>query len=251
MARVSPGMPVEEPYSREYESFRSSVPLKRVVVDDNGSGSWEIYDCGPKEVRSPLIMFPPLSGSSDIYFKQLLALSLRNIRVLAVSWPAYWTVAEWCAGFRKLLDTLRLERVHLFGAALGGFLAQKFAEMHSIGRPVPRVASLILCNSFTDTSIFGYRDASPFFWLLPSMFLKRMVLGNMPVGSKDRDIVESVDFMVSRLEEMTQSQLASRLTLNCSPTYVMPQHLREIPITLIDVWDPCKYDHEELKEFDV
>ncbi|CAG0924911.1 unnamed protein product [Notodromas monacha] len=70
------------------------------------------------------------------------------------------------------------------------------------------------------------------------MFLKRMVLGNMPVGSKDRDIVESVDFMVSRLEEMTQSQLASRLTLNCSPTYVMPQHLREIPITLIDVWDP-------------
>jgi maspardin len=77
-----------------------------------------------------------------------------------VSWPPYWSVADWIAGFRRLLNTLEFERVHLFGAALGGFLAQKFAETHSAGRPVPRVASLVLCNTFLDTSIFGYRDAS-------------------------------------------------------------------------------------------
>jgi hypothetical protein len=70
------------------------------------------------------------------------------------------------------------------------------------------------------------------------MFLKRMVLGNMPYGSSDRDIVESVDFMVGKLEDMSHSQLASRMTLNCAPTYVMPQHLRDIPITVLDVWDP-------------
>ncbi len=43
-------------------------------------------------------------------------------------------------------------QVHLFGASLGGFLAQKFAECTYKS---PRVHSLILCNSFSDTSIFN------------------------------------------------------------------------------------------------
>ena len=44
-----------------------------------------------------------------------------------------------------------LFKVHLFGASLGGFLAQKFAEMTYNS---PRVHSLILCNAFADTSVF-------------------------------------------------------------------------------------------------
>jgi len=44
------------------------------------------------------------------------------------------------------------------GSALGGFLAQKFAEYT---RPCPRVASLILCNTFTDTSIFRFTESAP------------------------------------------------------------------------------------------
>ena len=43
-------------------------------------------------------------------------------------------------------------KVHLCGASLGGFLAQKFAECTYKS---PRVHSLILCNSFSDTSIFN------------------------------------------------------------------------------------------------
>ena len=69
--------------------------------------------------------------------------------------PTYWTVEEWCRGFRNILTHLSLEKVHLFGAALGGFLAQKFAEFT---QPCPRVASLVLCNSFRDTTVFNYED---------------------------------------------------------------------------------------------
>lgn len=43
-------------------------------------------------------------------------------------------------------------QVHLFGASLGGFLAQKFAE---VTHKSPRIHSLVLCNSFSDTSIFN------------------------------------------------------------------------------------------------
>lgn len=33
--------------------------------------------------------------------------------------PVYWNVKEWCDGFKKLLDYMELDKVHLFGASLG------------------------------------------------------------------------------------------------------------------------------------
>lgn len=33
--------------------------------------------------------------------------------------PVYWNVKEWCDGFRKLLDYMELDKVHLFGTSLG------------------------------------------------------------------------------------------------------------------------------------
>jgi len=49
-------------------------------------------------------------------------------------------------------------QVHLFGSSLGGFLAQKFAEYT---HKSPRVASVILCNSFYETSIFQQTNSAP------------------------------------------------------------------------------------------
>ena len=48
--------------------------------------------------------------------------------------------------------------MHLFGASLGGFLAQKFVEHTARSH---RVQSLILCNAFTDTEIFDQTVAAP------------------------------------------------------------------------------------------
>lgn len=39
------------------------------------------------------------------------------------------------------------------------------------------------------------------------------------------------------MESLNQSELASRLTLNCTPCYVQPQTLLNVPITILDVWD--------------
>jgi len=47
-------------------------------------------------------------------------------------------------------------KVHLYGAALGGFLAQIFAQQRC-----NRVASLILSNAFVKTDTF--RSVQPFF----------------------------------------------------------------------------------------
>lgn len=111
--------------------------------------------------------------------------------------------------------------MHLFGASLGGFLAQKFAE---VTHKSPRVHSLILCNSFSDTSIFNQTWTAnryytffvynsfyeiifihiqlyfPFsFWLMPAFMLKKIVLGNFAKGPVDPKMADAIDFMVDRV----------------------------------------------------
>ncbi|KAJ8930460.1 hypothetical protein NQ314_016742 [Rhamnusium bicolor] len=182
--------------SQEYLSFRSSVPLRRIVVDLDNTKGWRIYDCGPKKVRCPLICLPSVSGTADIFFKQALALSAKGIRVISAEAPVYWNVREWCEGFKKLVDYLDLDKVHIFGSSLGGYLAQKFAEYTA---NCPRVASLILCNTFTDTSIFNNHDSAAIFWILPALVLKRMIMGNFTSEKVDPDMIEAIDFMVERV----------------------------------------------------
>ncbi|XP_075216626.1 maspardin-like [Lycorma delicatula] len=222
--------------SQEYTSFRSNIPLRKIVVDSNSTQGWKIYDSGPKTVHCPLICLPPVSGTADIFFKQILALSAKGIRVIAAEHPVYWSVTDWCAGFKKLLDYLELDKVHIFGTSLGGFLAQKFAEYTY---QCPRVVSLILCNTFTDTSVFCYNESATVFWMLPSLVLKKMVMGNFTREHTDRRIIESIDFMVDRLDSLSQQDLAARLTLNCVNSYVEPHKLNAVNknITIIDVFD--------------
>ncbi|XP_074956817.1 maspardin isoform X1 [Phalacrocorax aristotelis] len=275
--------------SPDYNWFRSTVPLKKIIVDDDDSKVWSLYDAGPRSIRCPLIFLPPVSGTADVFFQQILALTGWGYRVIAneamlhfplqtcsavlslvyfcasegevfplsgcryraeeardageagccpetfnLQYPVYWDHLEFCDGFRKLLDHLQLDKVHLFGASLGGFLAQKFAEYT---HKSPRVQSLILCNSFSDTSIFNQTWTANSFWLMPAFMLKKIVLGNFASGPLDPEMADGIDFMVDRLESLGQSELASRLTLNCQNSYVEPHKIRDIPVTIMDVFD--------------
>nr|KAF6487623.1 SPG21 abhydrolase domain containing, maspardin [Rousettus aegyptiacus] len=231
--------------SPDYNWFRSTVPLKKIIVDDDDSKIWSLYDAGPRNIRCPLIFLPPVSGTADVFFRQILALTGWGYRVIALQYPVYWDHLEFCDGFRKLLDHLQLDKVHLFGASLGGFLAQKFAEYT---HKSPRVHSLILCNSFSDTSIFNQTWTANSFWLMPSFMLKKIVLGNFSSGPVDPVMADAIDFMVDRLESLGQSELASRLTLNCQNSYVEPHKIRDIPVTIMDVFDQSALSTEAKEE---
>lgn len=155
---------------------------------------------------------------------------------MSLEYPVYWSLREWVIGFRKFLDHLGLDQVHILGASLGGFLAQKFTESTAPGYP-QRVCSLVLCNSFADTSIFNYTDTALLFWMFPAVVLKKMVMGSYSNKPTDPDIADAVDFMVEKLDSLSQPELASRLTLNCVNSYVEPHKLEGIPITIVDVFD--------------
>ena len=80
-----------------------------------------------------------------------------NVHIFQVEPPAYWNMSEFCEGFTRMLDHLNVDKAHIFGSSLGGYLAQKYSEWCYIS---PRVASLVLCNTFTDTTIFNYHESS-------------------------------------------------------------------------------------------
>ena len=89
--------------SEDYKRFRSSIPQRKVelkhlsitwslsifvvlqIVVDKSNQPWVVYDAGPRHVHSPLVCLPPVCGTADVFFKQLLALSQAGYRVISVS----------------------------------------------------------------------------------------------------------------------------------------------------------------------
>ncbi|CAG2123294.1 unnamed protein product, partial [Medioppia subpectinata] len=116
--------------------------------------------------------------------------------------------------------------------------AQKFAESTFQSR---RIQSLILVNSFADTSVFNHTDSAVMFWMTPTPLLKKLVMGSssMQTTSRDQSILDAIQFMADKLDTLSQPELASRLTLNCLNCYVEPQRLQKLDITLLDVFDQC------------
>ncbi|KAI5655635.1 hypothetical protein M9H77_32822 [Catharanthus roseus] len=215
----------------DYIYFKSQVPLHKIPI---GSKQWRYYDFGPKVVP-PLICLPGLAGTADVYYKQIMSLSMKGYRVISVDIPRVWNHQEWIQAFEKFLDAIDVHHVHIYGTSLGGFLAQLFAQH----RP-RRVRSLVLSNTYLDTSSFAAAMPwAPFVGWTPSFLLKRHVLTGIRDGPHEPFIADSVDFVVSQVESLSKDDLASRLTLTADVALVGPILIPDSSITIMDTSDYC------------
>ncbi|MBA0773385.1 hypothetical protein Gotri_008663 [Gossypium trilobum] len=200
-----------------------------------GTKQWRYYDFGPKVV-SPLICLPGIAGTADIYYKQIMSLSMKGYRVISVDIPQVWNHQEWIQSFEKFLDVINVHHIHLYGTSLGGFLAQLFAQH----RP-RRVKSLILSNAFLETRSFAAAMPwAPIVGWSPSFLLKRYVLTGIRDGPHEPFIADSVDFVVSQVETLSRDDLASRLTLTVDTATVEPLLLSDSFITIMDEVEKTK-----------
>ncbi|EXC17874.1 hypothetical protein L484_023231 [Morus notabilis] len=215
----------------DYIYFKSQVPLHKIPI---GTKQWRYYDFGPKVVP-PLICLPGTAGTADVYYKQIMSLSMKGYRIISVDIPRVWNHHEWIQAFEKFLDAIDVHHIHLYGTSLGGFLAQLFAQH----RP-RRVRSLVLSNSFLDTCSFSAAMpwASIVSWT-PSFLLKRYVLTGIRDGPHEPFIADSVDFVVSQVETLSREDLASRLTLTVDAASVGSLLLSDSLITIMDTNDYC------------
>ena len=76
---------------------------------------------------------------------------------------------------------------------------------------------------------------------MPNAMLKGMVMNGLTEedGNMDLAIAKACEFMQEKLDSLGQSDLASRLTLNCTPSFVQPHLVNDLPVTILDVWDDC------------
>lgn len=217
------------PAPGDYIYFKSQVPLHKIPI---GTKQWRYYDFGPKVV-APLICLPATAGTADVYYKQIMSLSMKGYRVISVDIPRVWSHHEWIQAFEKFLDAIDVHHIHLYGTSLGGFLAQIFAQH----RP-RRVRSLILSNTYLDTRSFSAAMPwAPIVSWTPAFLLKRYVLTGIHDGPHEPFIADSVDFVVSQVETLSREDLASRLTLTVESGSVGPLVLSDAMITLMDTND--------------
>nr|XP_043636939.1 maspardin [Erigeron canadensis] len=215
----------------DYIYFKSQVPLHKIPI---GAKQWRYYDFGPKVVP-PLICLPGTAGTADVYYKQIMALSMKGYRVISVDIPRVWNSNEWVQAFEKFLDVIDVHHIHLYGTSLGGFLALLFAQH----RP-RRVKSLVLSNAFLETKYFSAAMPwAPVVSWTPSFLLKRYVLTGIPNGPHEPFIADSVDFVVAQVETLSREDLASRLTLTSDAASVGSLLLSDSLITIIDTNDKC------------
>ncbi|KAL5748560.1 hypothetical protein ACOSP7_025600 [Xanthoceras sorbifolium] len=215
----------------DFVYFKSQVPLHKIPI---GTKQWRYYDFGPKVVP-PLICLPGTAGTAEVYYKQIMSLSMKGYRVIAVDIPRVWNHQEWIQAFEKFLDAIDVHHIHLYGTSLGGFLAQLFAQH----RP-RRVRSLVLSNTFLDTRSFA--AAMPWATIVswtPSFLLKRYVLTGIHDGPHEPFIADSVDFVVSQVETLSREDLASRLTLTADAASVQSLLLSDSHVTIMDTNDYC------------
>jgi len=229
-------MPSEYTKSEEFKRFKSTVAQRKIVFQEYNSKRkvWRYYDFGEKSLPT-LVLLHGATGTAEIFYKQILSLAPKGYRLISVQYPGYSTYSRLLHAFDKFLDEVNAPEVHIFGTALGGYIGQCYAHF----RP-NRVLSLILCCSFSDTNY--YASANPFseiFQWTPDFLLKRMLLSNFPTYELEREIANSIDFMVEQLEAVKRDDLASRLNLNCTLCPLMKEELK-LPvsnITIIDVLD--------------
>jgi pimeloyl-ACP methyl ester carboxylesterase len=91
----------------DYVSFRSSVSLQRhTVVYLRKEFTYRLYDHGPRTVKCPIVFLPPVSGTGDVWFRQLMPLAAQGFRCIALEYSPVDTVEEFCETFARLLQAL-------------------------------------------------------------------------------------------------------------------------------------------------
>ncbi|RVX15344.1 Maspardin [Vitis vinifera] len=100
----------------DYIHFKSQVPLHKIPI---GTKQWRYYDFGPKVVP-PLICLPGTAGTADVYYKQIMSLS---IKFLSTIWPfgsSKWRILLWNLSIPISYIARHYERGDLQGLEIGG-----------------------------------------------------------------------------------------------------------------------------------
>eukprot|EP00930_Biecheleria_cincta_P082969 TRINITY_DN72606_c0_g1_i1.p1 TRINITY_DN72606_c0_g1~~TRINITY_DN72606_c0_g1_i1.p1 ORF type:complete len:355 (+),score=57.79 TRINITY_DN72606_c0_g1_i1:75-1139(+) len=217
--------------SSDFALFKSACPLQK-FAQPHSHLEWSYYQAGPPDDKQPVVLLHGTSSTAAAFFYQVQALGEKGYRVVSSQYPAYDTPESWCKGFDLFLDALRCRNAHIFGAGLGGFLAQHYAVRYP-----NRVRSLVLCNAFASADAFAARLGA---WgcvipLMPSAMLRQAMQDAFPQGGfMELSAKQAIDWVALQMNDLSGEDLASRLSLNTSRSYVGTVRLDPSQVTILE-----------------
>jgi maspardin len=130
------------------DRFLDSHCESRMVLNTR---DWGVICAG--KTGPPLVLIPGTLGRADIFWQQIEALESRA-RILAVSYPASGSLADWAADIVAMIKTEGLEGATVLGSSLGGYLAQYLAA-HDGG-----IKAVVAANTLP--SVKGLEQVPPY-----------------------------------------------------------------------------------------
>jgi maspardin len=123
------------------DTFRKRFPEKQVAA---GRLNWGVIDVKGKKGQPTLVLVPGTLGVADIFWNQIVALE-GMARIVALTVPASLDIVKLADSLKALFDKLKIDKAHLLGSSLGGFLIQHFAARHP-----ERIEMLYVANTLLD-----------------------------------------------------------------------------------------------------
>lgn len=128
---TNPLISARDAFARAHAEVRATLNGRDWGVTDTGAGP-------------ALLLLPGTLGRGDIFWQQIG--SLRDLRVIAVSYPGSGGLADWVRDLTALLDARGVTQTAVLGSSLGGYVAQYLAAVQP-----GRVSHLFAANTLAST----------------------------------------------------------------------------------------------------
>lgn len=158
--------------------FRQRHPARDIQV---GGKHWEYVAFGQGE--KTILFLHGMTGAYDIWWQQMVPLSERY-KVISVTYPPVETLEELSQGVLAVLDAEGVQRAHMVGTSLGGYLLQYLLVHHP-----ERIEKAVLGNTFPPNDLLRQRNQAlirvlPFLpnWLVMRFFRNNFVNSIYPAA---------------------------------------------------------------------
>jgi len=127
---------VPQDQKEAFREFRSTHPYTDLTV---GDAPWKYISCG--KGKETLVLFPGGFRFPGEWFSLITALE-NAYKIISPMYPALPTMADHVKGIAAILETEKVEHVHVLGISFGGWLTQCFIRSN-----LDKVETVILSHT--------------------------------------------------------------------------------------------------------
>ena len=219
---------VDPKITASLQTFRAEHPAKSLKVDDV---SWEYVAFG--KGQETIVFLHGMTGAYDIWWQQMEDLQDRY-RVISVTYPAVDSLEKLSEGVLAIMDEEEVERAHIVGTSLGGYLAQ-----YLVAKYPDRILRVVFSNTFPPNDIIAEKNKAlgvvlPFLpeWVVMNVLRDSFVKSIYPAsGNNELTLAFLTEIGSGR---MSKDQVVGRYHCVVQPFTAPDLNKLKIPVMIIE-----------------